>query len=72
METLFKGLGYAAVIIVVAMLVCLVLGFPTMLLWNSTLPELFGFKTIDFWMAVRLNLLATMLIKSTSSSSKEK
>ena len=35
--------------------------FPLMLLWNATLPELFRFPTIDFWMALRLAFLSGIL-----------
>jgi len=31
------------------------------LLWNMTLPDVFGFKTINYWQAFRLLLIAAIL-----------
>jgi hypothetical protein len=30
-------------------------------LWNITLPDLFGFKTVGYWQAFRLLLIAQLL-----------
>jgi len=30
-------------------------------LWNTTLPELFGFKTMRYWQAFRLLIIAQLL-----------
>lgn len=34
-------------------------------LWNSTLPELLGVKTITFWQMFRLFLLTSILLKGS-------
>ncbi|OKP62403.1 hypothetical protein BTE77_35835 [Ensifer adhaerens] len=31
-------------------------------LWNTTFPELFGFKTVSFWQALRILLIAIILL----------
>jgi hypothetical protein len=48
----------------------LLLAFPVKWLWNSTLPELFGFKEIGAWMAWKLVFLSSLLFKSSSVSAK--
>jgi len=30
-------------------------------LWNSTLPDVFGFKTLSFWQAFKILLISSML-----------
>lgn len=32
------------------------------LLWNSTLPELFGFKRLTFWQSIKISLLVWILV----------
>lgn len=65
MEKLIKFLG----IMVVAVGIALLVAFPTMWLWNELMPEIFGLIKISFWQALGLNLLASILFKSSSSSS---
>ena len=48
---------------------CVIAALPTMWLWNGTLPELFKFPTIDFWMALKISLLAGILFRKSGSSS---
>lgn len=65
--------GFLAVIV----LVCLLMGIPTMLLWGYLIPTLFpGSVTagavaakITFWQAFWLNVLCAILFKSTSVKS---
>jgi hypothetical protein len=56
-ESIYEILGKIATILLVAFFISLVFALPVMWLWNTTLPELFGFKTIDWWMAWKLNML---------------
>ena len=65
MEFLGKILGFTALIC----LVCLLLGLPLMLLWNWLMPIIFGLPTITFWQAVGLNVLSSILIGRTSTTS---
>jgi hypothetical protein len=51
-------------IVLIAALIPLVFGIVIALfrwLWNITMPQVFGLKTITFWQAFRLLLLAGML-----------
>ena len=34
------------------------------LLWNSTMPDVFGLKSITYWQALRLLLISTILFGS--------
>jgi hypothetical protein len=69
METFTKLITIITVTIIVTVLVCLLVGIPTMLLWNWLMPELFGLPVITFWKAVGLNLLAGTLFRSVVHSS---
>ena len=53
-------------IIGVLMLAMILFGGPLMLLWNWLMPTIFGLTEITFWQACGLQLLATILFKSTS------
>jgi hypothetical protein len=56
-------LGMIAIVIVL-------LGYPLMLLWNWLMPILFGLPEITLWQALGLNLLSTILFKSTPTIKK--
>jgi hypothetical protein len=58
-------------VIGVLVLTVLIMGFPLMLLWNWLMPELFGLPMIGFWQAVGLNLLASILFKTTVNTNKD-
>ena len=62
-----KVLGVILLVIGGLVLTTLLLGWPLMLLWNWLMPTLFGLPFITFWQAVGLNLLSTVLFKSSSS-----
>lgn len=54
----------------VLLFVAMLIGFPTMWLWNWIMPELFGLPLIGFWKAVGINLLSAILFGKTNYSSK--
>lgn len=58
-------LTLAGVLLVVAL--C---AFPVKWLWNWLMPELFALKQITFWQALGLLALSSMLLKTSSGSSK--
>jgi membrane protein required for beta-lactamase induction len=60
----------AAIIGMIAIAIVL-LGYPLMLLWNWLMPVIFGLPEITFWQAIGLNLLSTILFKSTTIKSKD-
>ena len=45
---------------------CIILGFPTMWLWNWLMPKIFILPKIDFWEALGVNLLCGILFKDNS------
>ena len=63
MDKLVAFLGVIVLIIVISA----VMTFPTMLLWDGIMPDLFGVKQITFMQAWGLNLLCSILFKTTSS-----
>ena len=55
---------------IVLLLAALLLSFPTMWLWNSCLrPAVDGINAINFWQALGLNVLFSILFKSNSVKS---
>jgi hypothetical protein len=58
-------------IIGVLMLAMILFGGPLMVLWNWLMPTIFGLTEITFWQACGLQLLATILFKSTSLKTKK-
>ena len=62
-ESIAAFLGMIAIVIVL-------LGYPLMLLWNWLMPVLFKLPEITLWQAIGLNLLATILFKSTTTIKK--
>ncbi len=57
-ETFAAFLGMIAIAMVL-------LGYPVMLLWNWLIPEIFGLPIINFWQAIGLNILSTILLRSS-------
>ena len=57
-EALATFLGMIAIVMVL-------LGYPVMLLWNWLVPEIFGLSEITFWQAIGLNILSTILLRSS-------
>jgi len=55
----------------VLILACLLFGAPLMLLWNVLMPKIFGLPEITFWQACGLNILSSILFKSTIKTNKE-
>ena len=45
----------------ITFIVSVLIAFPVMWLWNSTLPELFGFKEISLWTTWKLMLLLSLI-----------
>lgn len=52
--------------------VSLLTAYPVMLLWNWLLPSIFDGPTINFWEALGITLLCSLLFKPASSSKKGK
>jgi len=54
-------LGLAAAGLAIAVIMFFAVSALLQLLWNMTLPDLFGTKTINYWQAFRLLLIAGIL-----------
>lgn len=57
MKKMFAILGLIAL---VGLVICL-LPLLTMLLWNWLMPDIFGFKQIDWWQALGLIVLGNLI-----------
>ncbi|MEH0153739.1 hypothetical protein V6R21_06295 [Limibacter armeniacum] len=60
-DTVLSAFALITSIVVAALIVSL----PILFLWNDLMPELFGFKEINFWQALEMGLLAGVLFKSS-------
>jgi hypothetical protein len=67
MNTLIKIVFGTLIALFAVVVLSLVMGLPTLLLWNWLVPPIFGLIEISFLQAVGLNLLSGVLIKSASS-----
>ena len=47
-------------------IIAVILGYPLMLLWNWLMPELFSLPIISFWQAIGLNILSSIIFKSSN------
>jgi hypothetical protein len=63
-EKIALGIGIGILAIGLAFL----FGWVVMLLWNSLMPEIFGFKAISYWQGWGLFILCSILFKGTGSS----
>lgn len=64
-------LEYAIIfIILIAIFVAImaIAAWPTMLLWNWLMPDIFGLKQLTFWQTLGLMILSTMFFYRPSSS----
>lgn len=66
-EAIVKFLGMLVWGAMFVAIVCVILGAPVWILWNLLIPSLFGLPAIGFWEAVGLNILCSLLFKSTTS-----
>ena len=52
-------------------LYALLLAFPTMILWNWLMPNIFGLIQIDIFQAIGLNFFSGILLKSNVNVKKD-
>lgn len=48
----------------ILVLMAMIMGFPTMWMWNYLMPTIFGLPTINFWQALVMNIFSGWLFKS--------
>jgi hypothetical protein len=58
LKNILKGTGFF--VIMVGLFLLLVYGF--MILWNITIPEIFGVKSLTYGMALRILIISRILI----------
>jgi hypothetical protein len=63
MDIVIKFIGFLGLIVVFA----IILSIPTMILWNWLMPTIFGLIEIDIWQALGLNILFSILFKSSKN-----
>jgi len=68
METIGNVIGVAIGAVLIVALVGAFIGIPVYFLWNWLMPIIFGLKTITFFQAIGLSVLASLLTKGSSSS----
>lgn len=66
--SIFAGIGIFVLTIILIAFIC---GFPTMLLWNWLMPDIFGLPRINYWQAMGLMMLCSILFKSNNSKKEE-
>ena len=69
MEKFLTVLTTLIYVMVVVCFIALVIGAPTMWLWNAIMPTIFGLTKITFWQAVGINLLCSILFGHISTGS---
>ena len=52
------------------LLAAIIMGFPTMWLWNYVMPDVFGLTQITLYQAIALNFLSSILFKANVSVKK--
>lgn len=72
MEKFITTVGVLVVAVAVMLFIAVITAIPTYFIWNYLMPELFGFKQITFVQAYLLNVLCSVLFKSSSSNSSSK
>ena len=67
LETALENIFVNFMTVIVSLFMsAILLSFLVMWLWNSTLPLIFGLKSIVYWEAFRLYYLSGLLIKSVN------
>lgn len=66
-EKIGIAVGFVFVSTCVMLLVAVLLGIPTMMLWNWLMPPIFGLTKIGFLQALGMILLSGILFKTTAS-----
>lgn len=62
MEKLTKFIGLVALVVAIGLL----LSFPTMILWNWLIPDVFGLPEITFTQALVMNVLSSIFFKNNN------
>ena len=71
MKTFDKVVEVATPVVLYLLLYMALLGFPTMVLWNWLIPQIFGLPKIDTLQAMGLLILGNTLFSGTNVYSKK-
>jgi len=66
-----KAIEAFLIVIGLLLLSAILLAFPTMLLWNWLMPNIFGVMKIDLYQAIGINFLTHILFKSNVTIKRE-
>ena len=66
-----KALEAFLIVIGLLLLSAIILAFPTMLLWNWLMPNIFGVTEITLYQAMGINFLSNILFKSNVTIKRE-
>ena len=72
MQTIINTIGAVLGATFIVFLLMLILGLPTMFLWNWLMPVIFKLPEINFVQAIGLMLLAYFIFPSSSKTTKSK
>lgn len=67
-----KALEALFILIGMFLLSAILMGFPTMWLWNYVMPYVFGLTPITLYQAIALNFLSSILFKANVSINNKK
>lgn len=67
-----KALEAFFILIGLFLLSAILMGFPTMWLWNYVMPYVFGLTPITLYQAIAINFLSSILFKSNVSINNKK
>lgn len=67
-----KSIEALFILIGMFLLSAILMGFPTMWLWNYVMPYVFGLTPITLYQAIALNFLSSILFKANVSINNKK
>lgn len=71
MEKFLEWIGAIILSFTIIGLVCLLLSFPLMWLWNWLMPVIFGLTKINIWQSLGIMFLSSFLFKSGTTVKKD-
>jgi hypothetical protein len=66
-----KAIEAFLIVVGLLLLSAIILAFPTMLLWNWLMPNIFGLTEITLYQAMGINFLSNILFKSNVTIKRE-
>jgi len=59
-----------AILLVIGLVIlsAMIMALPTMWLWNYIMPDIFGLIEINFYQALAMNVLSSILFKANTST----